>query len=294
MKKAMIEPGVLRVGVFDRSFTKPVRQDSFTRFQRCPANLKWMLNEDDPEKVDIVMGTQGMALRLLWSRHPRRVLYLQETSTAHGNRWVGLYRRFDLVLSNDQVLVEHPALRARARYVPFTGSWITDFNIPKKTKVCSLLMSRLHRLPGHRLRHNVREANLPGLDILGSVNGTFIHAESAYHEYFFNLAIENSQYPGCYFTEKLFTPLAAECIPIYWGADRWDLLEPYGFTREGVIIWDGQPDSLRDILRSIQENPTQRYREKYDAMKQNAAAARRWAVHEDTLRPILCECFELS
>jgi len=290
----VIEPGVLRVGVFDRYFTKPVPQDSITRFQPCPANFRWMRNEDDPRKVDIVMGTQGKALRLWWSAHPRRVLYLQETSTAHGNRRVGLYRRFDLILSNDEALVEHPLLRDKARYVPFIGVWITDFNVPRKTKVCSLLMSRLRRLPGHRLRHRVREAGLAGLDVMGGVDGSFIRSETAYHEYFFNLAIENSQYPGCYFTEKLFTPLAAECIPIYWGADRWDVLEPYGFTRDGVIVWDGRVDSLRGILESIRQDPAKLYRAKYDAVKQNAAAARRWAVQEDALRPILCEFFELS
>jgi hypothetical protein len=190
--------------------------------------------------------------------------------------------------------VEHPALRAKARYLPFTGAWITDFTVPPKTKVCSLFMSPLRRLPGHRLRHTVREAGLAGVDVLGSVNGSFIQAETAYHEYFFNLAIENSQYPGCYFTEKLFTPMAAECIPIYWGADRWDLLEPYGFTRDGVIIWDGHLESLRHTLESIRANPTKFYRARYDAMKQNAAAARRWAVHEDALRPILGEFFDLT
>jgi len=253
-----------------------------------------MRGEDDPRMVDLVMATQGRALRLLWSTHPRRVLYLQETSAQYGNRRVGLYRRFDLLLTNDQSLVEHPALRAKARYLPFTGIWITDFNVPKKTKVCSLLMSRLRRLPGHRLRHAVREAGLPDLDVMGGVSGTFIQAETAYHEYFFNLAIENSQYPGCYFTEKLFTPLAAECIPIYWGADRWDLLEPYGFTRDGVIVWDGRLDSLRGILESIRRNPAKAYEERSDAVKQNAAAARRWAVHEDALRPMLCEFFGLG
>ncbi|MEO8361013.1 MAG: glycosyltransferase family 10 [Vicinamibacteria bacterium] len=244
--------------------------------------------------MDIVMGTQGMGLRLLWSRHPRRVLYLQETSTARGNRWVSLYRRFDLLLSNDQALVEHPALRARARYLPFTGAWMTDFNVPGKTKLCSLLMSPLRGLPGHRLRHQVREAGLAGLDVMGGVTGSFVQTETAYHEYFFNLAIENSQYPGCYFTEKLFTPLAGKCIPIYWGADRWDLLEPYGFTREGVIIWDGQVNSLRDILQRIRADPSGVYEAKRAAVEQNAAAARRWAVHEDSIRPILCAVFGLS
>lgn len=276
-----IKPGVLRVGVWDKYFR--FNQHSLTRLRECQPSFEWVDNCDDPAQVDVVMATQNSGGVLLGSKHPRKVLYLQETSEFHGNRQVYLYQQFDLVLSNDRELVEHPDLAGKVEYMTLFGTWIEEAPPVNKTKLCSLLASPNNFLSGHRVRHNVIAANVPGVDCFGGAVGRPLAPErtrDAYDAYRFNLAIENSNYPWWH-TEKLFNCFAARTVPIYWGcADPTRLVE-WGFDPSGMIPWNGDPTVLGNVLPSLNYDPFAA------AVEHNYARTHELYCHEIVLEQVL-------
>jgi len=160
-----------------------------------------------------------------------------------------------------------------------------------------MLAGKNNFLSGHRIRHAVAKAARPGgplhglLDVYGTIDGgNHVPTEIAYDEYFFNLAVCNSQY-NFWATEKVFNPMAAKTVPIYWGSPSLEPLRPYGFTDLGLIRWDGSVESLEKILRELQNDPEKVYTEKYEAIQQNYEATHRWWCHELTLESVLRDFF---
>jgi hypothetical protein len=280
-----IEPGVLRVGVYDTYFR--YNQHSLTKLRECPPSFKWIDNCNDPSLVDVVLATQNSGGLLLGCAHPRKILYLQETSEFHGNRQIFMYEQFNLLLSNDKILVEWPTLQGRVLYQTLFGDWMEDRNIPAKTRLCSMVAGGNNFLSGHRIRHQVARAGIPGVDVLGSINGgPYVTTEAAYHPYRFNLAIENSNYPWWH-TEKLFNAWAAKTVPIYWGCSDFSQLEKMGFDCSALIPWDGNLDQLRHILN------TEPYEKHLAALETNYRRCAELYCHETTLEPAIRGFFDI-
>ncbi len=286
-----IEPGVLRVGCWDKYFQHD--QHSLTRLRDPQPSFKWIENCDDPAVVDVALATQNSGGVLLGSPHPRKVLYLQETSEFHGNRQVYLYEKFDLLLSNDKELVEHPLLAHKAAYQTLFGTWIPKAEIPAKTKLCSMLASTNNFLSGHRVRFAVANAAKVGgplhglVDVMGGMGGRTLPHErtrEAYDTYRFNLAIENSNYPWWH-TEKLFNCFASKTVPIYWGCEDFSKLREWGFEPGGIVPWDGTVGSLAMMLASYGSSDSPAVLPTF--VERNFQRAHELYCHEVTLEQVL-------
>ena len=111
-----------------------------------------------------------------------------------------------------------------------------------KDKFCALI-SRTDR-------NGVRAALHQAVSRLGSIDcpGALFHNDDSLIEnyqddiiaylrqYLFNICPENSASYG-YTTEKLFQSIAAGCIPVYWGNDCLDIVNP-----SIVLFWDRKGD----------------------------------------------------
>jgi len=94
-----------------------------------------------------------------------------------------------------------------------------------KDRFCAFIVSNLSRKNAHRVHFFERLSRYKRVDSGGSVRnniGGQIPGGSGgkrefLRRYKFNIAFENNKLPG-YVTEKLFEPLAAGTLPIYWGA----------------------------------------------------------------------------
>lgn len=84
------------------------------------------------------------------------------------------------------------------------------------------------------------------VDCYGPVFGKIIqNKEELLSNYRFNLCFENDLYPG-YLSEKPFESWIAGCIPIWWGLDRGDFLNP-------EAILDFTSITISDLMNRIDE-----------------------------------------
>lgn len=84
------------------------------------------------------------------------------------------------------------------------------------------------------------------VDCFGPVFGKVIQdKEKLLRDYRFNLCFENDLYPG-YLSEKPFESWLAGCIPIWWGLDRGDFLNP-------EAILDFTTMTVSDLINRIDE-----------------------------------------
>ena len=89
-------------------------------------------------------------------------------------------------------------------------------------------------------------ANYYKVDCFGPVFGRIIqNKEELLKKYRFNLCFENDLYPG-YLSEKPFESWIAGCIPIWWGLDRGDFLNP-------EAILDFTSMTISDLTNRIDE-----------------------------------------
>ena len=89
-------------------------------------------------------------------------------------------------------------------------------------------------------------ANSFKVDCYGPVFGRVIPDKSKLlQNYRFNLCFENDLYPG-YLSEKPFESWMSGCIPIWWGIDRGDYLNP-----EGILDFTSM--TISDLIQRIDE-----------------------------------------
>jgi hypothetical protein len=92
----------------------------------------------------------------------------------------------------------------------------------EKTKFCNFVYRRSEGLPGHerRVRFFERLSRYKQVDaggeLLNNVGGGVRDKLAFIRDYKFTIAFENTAQPG-YVTEKLFEPMLAGSLPIYWG-----------------------------------------------------------------------------
>lgn len=195
-----------------------------------------------------------------------------------------LLPRLDLLLTHDQRLLN--TYPEKCRRVPFGGCWIPEAKWGMRTKgggVCQF-MSPKQFMPGHRLRHAIRDRfNHDGLVTCygAGANGTWIPYEdraAVISDYPFAIVVENSRARN-FFTEKLLDCMAVGTVPIYWGCPN---LADFGFDMRGIIPFDSISD-LPAILDSLD------YARHHEGVEANLQAFKPYEITDDWIAEHILE-----
>ena len=135
--------------------------------------------------------------------------------------------------------------------------------LPLKTKIISLMISKKNQTSGHKYRHllcqEILKSNLP-IDIYGNgckyysnirdsrLKGEF-ESKEPYLHYKFHIAIENVEAPH-YFSEKIMDALVCQTIPVYLGCKNINTYFP-----NSVINLSGNLELDMKLLYNICSNP---------------------------------------
>ena len=293
----LLTPGRLRVGIYDKLFWRRHGRSpdpSITYYQHEPSahGFEWLDLCDDPAQVDVVMTSCKVDRRVLRSAHPRRIVYLQETTEEYRPPAFDLLREFDLVLSNDQRVLD--ALPDRTRYMTLFGIRMPPDHyavVPEKTRNISLMGSPRVHLIGHLLRWRTHD-RLTGFDAFGFDGRPYWKSESL-GPYRFQICIENTWYPH-WATEKLWDAFALETVPIYWGGISDEMLTAWGFRADGLIRWSGRLEELRDRLEAINAAPEEHYAARAEAVAQNRRRVLELPCGEVALRSVIADFFRFA
>jgi hypothetical protein len=114
--------------------------------------------------------------------------------------------------------------------------------IKMKTKFASSFINNPHQM---RLRAIKELSEIDKIDVFGRSVGNYVpnKIEKA-SKYWFNICFENDLYPG-YVTEKILEAWLAKAIPIYWGMDSAQILNPKAYVNLNDF------ESLEDFTKYI-------------------------------------------
>ena len=170
--------------------------------------------------------------------------------------------------------------------------------IHKKTNGICCIMSNKDYMPGHLLRHDIRNKmkkwnfSTPKWGLNHSATDLLSQPIIAYNsppekekhlgtkDYMFELVIENEQ--GPFFSEKLIDAMLVGCIPVYWSRGKHDVsLEV--FDRNEIITFE-EVEELYEMLRNQQDHfNVDVYTSKMKAIKNNFKVAKIYSSMGDTL-----------
>ncbi len=135
-------------------------------------------------------------------------------------------------------------------------------SVTSKSKLVSVVCSDKTLLAGHQLRHQVVKTFSGSIDPYGSGYHKFGNIDQAFHDYRFQVVIENGKYPE-YVSEKFFDCIKTQTIPIYWGGEL--AVRKMGFDENGIIFFDTM-EGLSEVLASL---TVAKYEEMYDSALYN-------------------------
>ena len=151
---------------------------------------------------------------------------------------------------------------------------------PPKSRSCSWITSGIDRTPNHRrrlafLQQLQQQFSFDlygrGLPAAAKAQGVLANKWHGMAPYFYNLAIENYADNEWYASEKLWDPLLAWCLPIYYGGSAADRLLPAGsFLRLPSLDQAGI-----DYIREVTATP-----DAWLAAQDAIAEARQVILHE--------------
>ena len=122
---------------------------------------------------------------------------------------------------------------------------ILNMPVPKKNKICSMIVSGRTALPGHKKRidftFKIKDHFKNKIDIYGFGFNPITNKKNAIDPYLYSIAIENSSYRH-YWTEKISDVFLGYSAPIYYGCKN---LDEY-FKKDSFIYID-----INDIDKSI-------------------------------------------
>jgi len=103
-----------------------------------------------------------------------------------------------------------------------------DLNeIKLKSKFASSFINNPHQI---RLRAINELSKISKIDVFGRSVGNYVNNKvKKASEYWFNICFENDLYPG-YVTEKILEAWIAKTVPIYWGMDTAQILNPKAYV----------------------------------------------------------------
>lgn len=180
--------------------------------------------------------------------------------------WIKInYDKFNLVLTHYQKLLNFNPEKFKFIILNTTFININDYNLYKKSKLCSIIASKKKYTFGHNLRHDLiklldpKKINIycDGFKKLpkncdGKIEGC--------KDYMFQIVIENCKLPNEY-TEKILDCFITGVIPIYWGCPNINLF----FNDKGILIFNTIDECL-NIVNNLSE---ELYYEKLLYVKQN-------------------------
>lgn len=153
-----------------------------------------------------------------------------------------------------------------------------DFKIYEKSKnMCSVMSSKRY-MPGHILRHEIRDA-LQRLNnsYIEYINPPLTRKVDGLKDYRYELVIENEDSP--FFSEKLIDSMVCGCIPVYWSNGDSSYLDI--FDKDGIILFSDKDDLLKKINENVfTENF---YIDRLDAVRKNFEVAQTYISLGDVL-----------
>jgi hypothetical protein len=155
----------------------------------------------------------------------------------------------DWLLTYDERFAAHP----KALFAPYGGVWIPRnmWQMPHKTKLCSMLIGDKVATDGHRIRKEVADLVEPMdlVDFYGTRGEPVPYGWETKHrvlrDYAFTIVTETCFVKGL-FTEWLLDCFAMGTIPIYWGCPNAGQL----FHEEGILAFD-TADQARELVQGI-------------------------------------------
>jgi hypothetical protein len=148
------------------------------------------------------------------------------------------------------------------------------WGIHPKRKLVSMLASFKNDAEGHKMRHTIQKKLGSRIDVLGSINGTYISKLDGIAPYYYSIVVEAERNDWS-FSDHLIDCLALGTIPIYWGCPEIDRF----FDASAIYPFD-DPKDLPAILDRLS---IEDYYSHLDAIRENLRAARQYRVPEDWL-----------
>jgi hypothetical protein len=149
-----------------------------------------------------------------------------------------------------------------------------EWNVYPKSMNISSVMSNRKQLPGHILRHEIRNEVESFVDYL---NPTMTRKVDALKDYRFEIVIENEDSPN--FSEKLLDSMLCGCVPIYWNNSPTEYLDV--FDKSGIELFSSK-DEIVSKIKSGYFNE-ELYNSKMDAIKNNFEVAQKFVSLGDVL-----------
>jgi hypothetical protein len=149
-----------------------------------------------------------------------------------------------------------------------------EWNVYPKSMNISSVMSNRKQLPGHILRHEIRNEVESFVDYL---NPQMNRKVDALKDYRFEIVIENEDSPN--FSEKLLDSMLCGCIPIYWSNTSDEYLDV--FDKSGIELFSSK-DEIVSKIKSGYFNE-ELYNSKMDAIKNNFEVAQKFVSLGDVL-----------
>ena len=282
-------------------------------------NLKWVrpelaINEDEPIEIEIYVddtlkwiqhidvGNSDSKYKVCVLVEPKQLL--EQGHFKHGDTPTNydlienpeVYNNyFDLIFTTYPHYQElHPKFRY---YEGGIRSYIKKdyWKIHPKTSGIVCIMSGKKYMPGHILRHNIRDRVGQMRKVVpkwGLHNDSLQQPIISYNnppeaekhlgskDFMFELVIENEQ--GPFFSEKLIDCMLVGCIPIYWSKGISDVSLDV-FDRDGIITFHNV-NELYEMLDNQQEHfSIDVYNSKLKAVKHNFEVAKLYSSMGDTL-----------
>tara|TARA_B100000287_G_C20626586_1_gene778085 strand:- start:446 stop:1363 length:918 start_codon:yes stop_codon:yes gene_type:complete len=148
-----------------------------------------------------------------------------------------------------------------------------------KTKSLACIMSWKQIMPGHQLRHQLKQwvfdNNLN--DRIDYNNPPMDDKIAGLRDYRFELVIENEV--DSFFSEKLVDSMVSGCIPVYWTNDKDTVLNI--FDQDGIIKFDDPSEFCHMLNDNIFTEEL--YLSKIEAVKNNLKIAEKYASFGNVL-----------
>jgi hypothetical protein len=195
----------------------------------------------------------------LWLLESPIVLQSKGVYEYLANNLKNVENKFELIFTNDIKLIN---ASSKIKYVHSDIiPWVFkhEYDIYKKTKLCSILATCYKVHPGHLLRHHILNEYGKLIDHYGTGYSTELHITKiidGFKDYMFSFCIENCATSG-YWGSKLSNAIVTGTVPIYWGDPNIKNV----FNPKGFIFYNDDfkfdiinPETYNNMLPYIKEN----------------------------------------
>lgn len=207
-----------------------------------PKHFEWVYNDD---QSGVTFFTDICLEQALDDKSPKKVAWLiepAEVSRVHYDFVADNISLFDYILTwglDPKYVLS--AENDKWLFYPFGGSWIRDWQLYPKSKLCSIITSEKDLTEGHQLRHEIVKRFGDKVDIYGHDGDPMDSKLDALRDYQYSIVVENAKV-DYWFTEKLIDCFATGTIPIYWGCPSVSKFFPFY-----PQYWLPQFDDLDDL-----------------------------------------------